>query len=157
MSKLCNASLACATLITLTYASADAAEMKVSGTMTQVIVSNEAEKLADGRTLLRLHDKGVVEVSDPKSPVHLAKQDCFYTVLLDAQGSVADGGGYCSVIDKDNDGFLSWWHFSSGGSVWNVYHGNGKYAGMNGSGTTKPLVNFPDRYTIAYEGTLTMK
>lgn len=143
----------CALFASATYA----AEMKVSGTVTHVFVSNEAEKLSDGRTLLRLHTKGVIEASDPKSPAHLAKEDCFNTVLLDPQGNIADGGGHCNIIDKDNDGYLLWWHFAQNGSVWNVFHGTGKFMGMSGGGTAKPLVNFADRYTLAYEGTLTMK
>ena len=70
----------CALMAATTYA----AELKVSGTVTHIIVSNESQQLNDGRTLLHLHDKGVVEANDPKSPFHLAKEDCFYTVILDA-------------------------------------------------------------------------
>jgi hypothetical protein len=159
MSAAFAAGIICALTATTTYA----AELKTSGTATHVIVSNESHKLNDGRTILYLHDKGVVEDNDPKSPFHLALEDCFATLILGwDKGNVADGGGYCNDFDKDGDGYLLWWHFTPGGSKsrgskWSVYHGTGKFEGMSGGGTSKTIVNFPDRYTVTYEGTLTMK
>ena len=149
--------LAAGAIFALMETGAHAVEVKVSGTDTHVIVSNESQPLNDGRTLLTIHDKGVIETSDPQSPFHLAKEDCFYSVILDAKGGIADGGGYCIVFDEDFDGYWLSWNFTPNGSAWTIYHGTGKFEGMTGGGTSKPLVNFADRYTLAYEATLTMK
>jgi hypothetical protein len=47
-------------LIVASAMAVHAAEIKVSGTVTYVTVSEDSTKLNDGRTVTRLHDKGVV-------------------------------------------------------------------------------------------------
>lgn len=143
--------------VTLSATALHAAEVKVNGTISYVIVSNQSEKLADGRALLRLHDKGVVNAADQASPFHLLSQDCYETILLDASGNISHGGGHCVSFDKAGDSYWNWWHFTESGSKWDVYHGTGKFAGMTGGGTCKPTVNFPDRYTLVCDGTVVMK
>lgn len=136
---------------------AHAAEVKVSGTAAHVIITKDTEKLADGRTLVRVHDKGTVQADDPKSPLNLAARDCYGTMILDAAGNFADGGGFCQTIDKDHDTYWNTWNPSPKGPQWTVYHGAGKYEGMTGGGYMKFLVDDGDRYIISYEGTVTMK
>jgi hypothetical protein len=142
----------------LTAATTHAAELKVSGTVVHVIVSNESQKLDDGRTILHVRDKGIVEANDPKSPLHLTWRDCSGTLIMDTKGNFVDGGGHCENFDKSGDGYWNTWNLvPEGGNKWSVYHGTGKFEGMSGGGTSKVIANFPDRYAISYEGTLTMK
>jgi hypothetical protein len=141
----------------LTAATAHAAELKVSGTVVHVIVSSESQKLDDGRTILHVHDKAIVEANDPKSPLHLMSRDCSGTLIMDAKGNFVDGGGHCENFDKSGDGYWNTWTSTPEGNKWSVYHGTGKFEGMSGGGTSKVIANFPDRYVITYEGTLTMK
>lgn len=158
-----NAVFSAGAICALTAATTQAAELKVSGTVVHVIDSNDAidshasQKLDDGRTILHVHDKAIVEASDPKSPLHLTSRDCSGTLILDAKGNFVDGAGHCVNFDKSGDGYWNTWTTSPEGNIWRVYHGTGKFEGMSGGGTSKVIANFPDRYIISYEGTLTMK
>ena len=157
-SRTTSAAFAAGAICALTAATTHAAEFKVSGTVVHVIVSNESQQLADGRTILHAHDKSIVVANDPKSPLHLAWRDCFGTLIMDSKGNFVDGGGYCDNFDQSGDAYWNTWNVApEGGNKWSVYHGTGKFEGMSGGGTSKFIVNFPDRYAITYEGTLTMK
>jgi hypothetical protein len=159
MSKLrtTSAAFAAGAICALTAASTHAAELKVSGTVVHVIVSSESQKLDDGRTILHVHDKGIVEANDSKSPLHLTSRDCSGTLILDAKGNFVDGAGHCVNFDKSGDGYWNTWTSTPDHNIWSVYHGTGKFEGMSGGGTSKSIANLPDRYAITYEGTLTMK
>jgi hypothetical protein len=154
-----SAVFAAGAICALTATTTNAAELKVSGTVAHVIVSSESQKLDDGRTILHVHvDKGIVEANDPKSPLHLTWRDCSGTLIMDAKGNFVDGAGHCENFDKSGDGYWNTWNLvPEGGNKWSVYHGTGKFEGMSGGGTSKVIANFPDRYVISYEGTLTMK
>jgi hypothetical protein len=157
-SRTASIAVAVGAISALTAASSHAAELKVSGTAVHVIVSSDSQKLSDGRTLLHVHDKAIIEASDPKSPLHLDWRDCFGTLIMDAKGDFVDGAGFCETFDKsNNDGYWSTWSFAPEGARWNSYHGAGKFEGVSGSGTAKFIANFPDRYIVTFEGTLTMK
>jgi hypothetical protein len=157
-SRTTSAAFAAGAICALTAATAHAAELKVSGTVVHVIVSVESQKLNDGRTILHVHsDKGLVEANDAKSPLHLTSRDCSGTLILDTQGNIVDGAGHCENLDKSGDGYWNTWTSAPGGNKWSVYHGTGKFEGMSGGGTSKIIANFPDRYAITYEGTLTIK
>ena len=136
---------------------ANAADVKVTGTVTYVIVSEESTKLSDGRTIMHSHDKGVVISDDPQSPIHLALEDCFDTVVLGADGSLESGAGYCDTFDKDGDGYWFTWTATETGTLWNVYHGTGKYEGMTGGGSSTTELMLPDRFSVTFEGTVTTK
>lgn len=109
-----------------------AAEIKVNGTVTYVTVTEESTKLNDGRTVTRLHDKGVVLDKNTASPLHLAVQDCFATMIVASDGKFIDGAGYCDTLDKDGHAFWLRWTGTDAGSKWEVYHGTGKYEGITG-------------------------
>src|SRR5215207_7431660 len=92
-----------AMLVVASAMAVHAAEIKVSGTVTYVTVSEVSTKLNDGRSVTRLHDKGVVFDKNTASPLHLALQDCFATVILASDGKFIDGAGYCDNFDKDGN------------------------------------------------------
>jgi hypothetical protein len=133
-----------------------AAEIKASGTGTYAITSAEETKLPDGSTMLRFHQKGVLVDKDPTSPFNLNAQDCDGVVIIASDGKSASGAGSCDAVDKDGDRWWLWW-VEKEGNPWGVTYGTGKFAGMTGGGTTKAILNLPDRSTITYEGTVNMK
>jgi hypothetical protein len=134
-----------------------AAEINVSGTVTYVTVSQDSTKLSNGGSVLRLHDKGIVRTDDANSPINGAMEDCFDTVVLGADGSPVDGAGYCDTFDKDGDGYWFSWVGTPTGTDWTVYHGNGKFDGITGSGTGTTDFMLDDRFAITFKGKLTMK
>jgi hypothetical protein len=138
-------------------AQAQAAEIKVGGTVTYAYTSAEESKLPDGSTIGRVHAKGVIVDKDPKSPLNLNAQDCdgFGVITADGKGP-PPGAGSCDAVDKDGDRWAMWW-VEKDGNRWGVTYGTGKFAGMTGGGTTKAILDLPDRQTITFEGTLTMK
>jgi hypothetical protein len=137
---------------------AQAAEVKVDATITLVTVSNETSTLNDGRTVMRIHQKGIIRASDPTSPFNLSPQDCFGTLVVAKEGSAFEGAGSCDAIDKDGDIWWLWWSDSKAGSPWSVIRGTGKYEGMTGGGTTVTDVQLPDgRSSITVTGTITLK
>jgi len=153
------ASILAASLVCLWVGSAaTAAEMKGSGTLVFVPVSQEATKLASGSTLVNSTIKGVMRDNDASSPLSLVAQDCTATVLVSADGQSQTGGGHCTATDKDGD---AWWlsfMLTASGSNWTVMGGSGKYEGMTGGGTTTVDAHFPDgRLAEHYEGTVTLK
>ena len=146
-----------ALLVVASANTVQASEIKVSGTVTYVTVSEDSTKLNDGRTVTRLRDKGVVLDRNAAGPLHLALQDCFSTVILSADGKFTDGAGHCDTFDKDGNAFWLRWTGTDEGSKWEVYHGTGKFEGITGGGTTLTQIRHPDRFNITYDGTLILK
>ena len=64
------------------HAPAQAADIKVNLTAVHVNMPSESEKLSDGRTLMHVHDKAIVEDADPNSPLNMATRDCFGTMIM---------------------------------------------------------------------------
>ena len=137
---------------------AQAAEVKVGATITFVTVSNETSTLSDGRTVMRLHQKGIIRASDADSPFNLSAQDCVGTIVMAKDGKSFQAAGSCDAIDKDSDIWWLWWSDSAAGSPWGVIRGTGKYEGMTGGGTTVTDVQFPDgSASITVRGTVVLK
>lgn len=104
----------------------------------------EFTEFPGGFTAMRQHLKGVIVSEDPMSPIHLNTQDCFSNHLLDSEGTFVAFTGHCVAIDGEGD---SWW-LSFRFSDWEVVGGSGKFAGMEGSGTTEIIGNYPDGRTV---------
>ena len=137
-------------------ADVQAAEIKDTGTSTNVNTSSEETKLPDGSTMFRFHSKGILVDNSPTSPLNLNTQDCDGVVIIAPDGKSAPGAGSCDSVDKDGDRWWMWW-VEKDGNHWGVNNGTGKFAGMTGGGTTTTILNLPDRQTFTYEGTINMK
>ena len=137
---------------------ATAEEMKVSGTLVYIPVSQQAAKQPDGSMLLNIAYKGVIRADAAASPLNLMAHDCRVTVSVSADGQSQTGGGHCTGIDSDGD---AWWlsfMTTAKGSEWTAMGGSGKYEGVTGEGTTTKDTEFPDgRLAEHFEGTLTLK
>lgn len=152
------AAAAAATVVFLTLAPAQAKEVKVSGTNTYVPTDSDVTPLTDEANLLRTQSRSVLVTDDPELPFHLSTQDCAGTYLLDANGQVDSGYGYCDVVDGDNDIWWLSWTTKGDDGTWTVMGGTGKYEGMTGEGTSKVLSQSADgRFALRWEGTANMK
>src|SRR5829696_4408623 len=118
-----------AMLVVASETAIHAAEVKVSGTVTYVTVSEVSTKLNDGRTVTRLHDKGVVLDKNTASPLHLSLQDCFATVIVAADGKFIDGAGYCDTFDKEGNAFWLRWTGTDAATKWEAYQFEAKTGG----------------------------
>jgi hypothetical protein len=130
-----------------------------SGTATYVPVKTKTTELPDGTMLQRVHSQSVVMADDPAAvPFHMSPQDCFGANHLDADGTMVVGRGYCDAMDRDGDVWWIWWTSSPTGGTWGFMGGTGKYAGIEGGGTTMPQGQTPDgRLVITWEGTWEME
>ncbi len=137
---------------------ADAEALKASGTTTYVPTSSDVTPLSEEANLLRTQSRSVLMADDPELPFHLSNQDCAGTYLLDANGQVDTGRGYCDVIDGDSDIWWLSWTTKGDDGTWEVMGGTGKYDGMTGSGTSKVLSQAADgRFVVRWEGTWELK
>jgi hypothetical protein len=144
-------------ILAVGVASTRAGEIKVDITAVHVVMPSESDKLSDGRTMMHVHDKAIVQAADPNSPLNLASRNCYGTMIMDAKGNPVDGAGYCETIDKANDTYWLTWNMAPGGIAWKAFHGTGKYEGVTGGGDTKVIAWYADRYVISSEGTLMVK
>ena len=109
-------------------------------TVTYVAEWQEFTEFPGGFTAMRVHLKGVILSDDPMSPIHLNTQDCFGNDILDSEGNFAANTGLCVAVDGEGDTWVLSYEFSD----WVVIGGTGKFAGMEGSGTTEIIGNYPD-------------
>ena len=131
--------------------------MTGGGTLTFGQNSPEIVELADGRSLLRTSNSGVYVADDPTGPFHLATQDCRGTVVIGTDDSPPINRGYCDCVDADGDvWWISYTNNLDTGS-WRILGGTGKFAGMEGGGSTEFLLNLPDgRLVLRWDGSWEM-
>ncbi len=146
------------TLIGLSSSELHGQAMRGSGTVTYVPDAMEMVELSDGTMLQRSYLRGVVLASDPSVPFHLSAQDCPGSSIVSAEGQVISGYGYCEGTDRDGDMWWIWWKNSPTENTWGFMGGRGKYAGIEGGGTTAVQSQYPDgRLVISWNGSWRMK
>ena len=145
ISRLQGIAVAAVLAVSLPLLPAHAKSLKASGTSSYVPVNSDVTPLSEEANLLRTQSRAILMADDPTLPFHLSNQDCAGTYLLDANGQVDTGRGYCDIIDADD-------------GTWEVMGGTGKYEGMTGTGTSKVLSQATDgRFAVRWEGTWEMK
>ena len=137
---------------------ANAQERPTSGYAVYVPSHADDVTLADGHTLSNSIIRGVLIEDDPESPLHLVSQDCTGTDLLGSDGSPLRSVGSCTGIDADGDLYHVSYLNTTEQRPWRFTGGTGKFAGIEGGGTTEVVALGPDgRVTIRYEGTMTLR
>ena len=120
-----------------------------SGTMSRL--SLDRTDLADGQFLLRERVAGVIRTDDENSPLHLNSEDCLFTTVHAADGTLRQGRALCDFVHTDGD---VWWltgDLKMG--TWQITGGTGKYEHMTGGGTFAFQVQFPDgRSSFRFDG-----
>lgn len=137
-----------------------AKEVKGSGTGSYVQISAEETPLANGGKVVHTIAKGTLICDDPANSMHLATQDVAGTFVYNADGDMIKGTGYADGVDLDGDTWTLQWNLVDdfSGNNWVHIDGTGKYAGIQGSGSTVNLVIHSDgRQVIRWEGVWTMK
>ena len=109
-------------------------------TVTYAAEWQEFTEFPGGFTAMRDHLKGVILSEDPMSPIHLNTQDCFGNNILDSEGNFVAFTGHCVAVDAEGDTWVLSYEFSD----WVVIGGTGKFAGMEGRGTTEIISTYPD-------------
>jgi hypothetical protein len=109
--------------------------------------------LPDGRKLVHTTLRGVLIEDDPKSPIHLLSQDCAGTDLIGSDGTPQQIGGACAAIDSDGDIMRISYLNTPPNGTWHYTGGTGKFAGVEGGGTSEVIALGPDgRFTLRYQG-----
>ncbi len=130
-----------------------AAEVKASGSGTYVTVTSESVPRADGTTMVRSHSKGLILENAPTGSLHLSGQDCYGADIIAAGGVLVEGWGACDAVDRDGDIWSIWYRSSGNGGSWGFLGGTGKFAGIEGGGTTETLIATADgRLAIRWQG-----
>jgi hypothetical protein len=135
------------------------ADYQASGTATFTTVDSDAVTFGSGAVKQRIRLKGVILADDPTNPLHLSAQDCGGSVVVAADGTAVNGGGYCEATDKDGDvWWLSWADYDGNGNTWTILGGTGKYEGISGGGTITAMMQSADgRLVNRWQGSWTMK
>ena len=134
-----------------------AQEMQVEGYGVYVPGDTDDIALADGGTLSSGRLRGVLIEEDMGSPLHLISQTCAATDVFGSDASHVQSVGGCTAVDADGDLYYVSFHNTPEGGMWRFIGGTGKFAGVEGGGTTENVAFGPDgRVTIRYEGTMTL-
>jgi len=151
----------------LSIATSEAAETKVSGSITYEVIYHNETKLDDGRVISRDHMRGMVDDHDDGSPIDGSTHDCFGAIVFAPDGKTfQEGHGYCDGVDKDGDvWWLSWSTDGPGESIWSITGGTGKFEGASGTGKTSFRMDEfsvaagaqPHRLPNDYEGVMTLR
>jgi len=138
-------------------AEAQAQEMSAEGYAAYMQTGVTTTALEEGRTRVDQTLDGYVMTDDPANPFHLMAQDCAGTNLVDADGTLVRGSGYCAARDTDGDMYWIWYWNSPSGSEWGLMGGTGKFEGIAGGGTSEAVAADPDgRFVVRWEGSWTM-
>jgi len=100
--------------------------------------------LPNGGRVVEAASGGFNIMGDTSDPLHMSNMDCNGTTEFDADGNTVQGGGFCSMADKDHDALWLWWAIDADGGTWAVFAGTGKYEGATGTGTWEYGEMWPD-------------
>ena len=130
--------------ILLLPAGAHAQAIQASGHVAMMPVATETIDLANGGSILRQTFAGVTIADDHDSVFHLTNQNCAFTTVLAADGTVTVSNGFCDAIDSDRDVYSAWGHADAQGGNWRIIPGTGKFSDIAGGGTYSTAVSWPD-------------
>ena len=91
--------------------------------------------LPDGGRVVEAAASGFSIMGDTSDPLHMSNHDCQGTTVFDAEGNTVQGGGFCTMADKDHEAVWIWYAEDTDGGTWGVIAGTGKYEGATGGGT----------------------
>ena len=148
-------SLAAAGAISLPAA---AAEVAGSGTVTYIFRHLGDRPIAGGNALGQDHLKAIILADDPTNPLNMTEHDCLGGSIIGPNGDTGNGAGYCDGIDKDGDVYFIWYRNDGADRRWGFLGGTGKFAGVDGGGTTEVVGGTPDgRVVVKWQGKWTMQ
>ena len=114
--------------------------------------------LPDGGRVEDAALSGFTIMGDTSDPLHMSSHDCQGRTVFDADGNTVQGGGFCTMGDKDHEVVWIWWAEDADGRTWGVIAGTGKYKGATGSGTWDPTKVWPSgKVEEAWRGEIILK
>ena len=135
-----------------------AQQRSISGHATYISTGAESIELVEGRTLGKTSSSAVLFEDDPQSPLHLMSQDCSGTNLIGSNGTLIQSVGSCFAVDSDGDIFWISFVNPPEGGTWRYTAGTGKFAGIEGGGTSEVIaIGHDGQLTIRYEGQIIMR
>lgn len=126
---------------------------KITGHDLMVPITVDSAKLANGMTVRHTNQKGFTTGNEPGNPFDGACQDCFFSDVLAADGSVVSSTAHCQGVDRDGDT----WSVVTGAKegTWVFVGGTGKFKGIEGGGTYKIDKEWPDGRALgSWEGSI---
>ena len=114
--------------------------------------------LPNGGRVVETVSSGFTLMGDTGDPLHMSSLDCDGTTEFDADGNIVQGGGFCTLTDKDHDAYWTWWAMDADGGTWGVFAGTGKYEGATGGGTWEVSEEWPDgKFENIWRGEIILK
>ena len=95
-----------------------------------------------GKTVVRNSQQGFSLADDPQDPLHMISFDCTGITAMSASGQMSHG--HCDGVSLEGDTYSLWWRGDETGGDWGFIAGTGKYSGINGGGTYRPVASWPD-------------
>ena len=115
------------------------AGQKVSFDGTQYYtVNSDSIQLEDGHSYILVKAWAIHAARDVTAPVHLTRLECVGAFDVRRDNSF-EASGYCNHWDRDGHKWVGhWWNNSKMDAArYEVFTGDGKYAGATGGGTSK--------------------
>jgi hypothetical protein len=121
------------------------------------VAMNEFDR-PDGGHVVESAASGFTIMGDTSDSLHMSNTKCDGTTQYDADGNVVQGGGFCTLADKDHEAIWTWWAMDADGGTWGVIAGTGKYEGATGSGTWEFGERWPDgKFEDIWRGEINLK
>ncbi len=113
------------------------------GTWANHNTSVSTVELPGGGSVTVQHTKQSHAAEDPNHPLDNTQADCVGVFRTDAAGTVTSASGSCFVIDGNGDRTSFWWRQDESQTEscpvacgsWGYFAGDGRYAGISGTGT----------------------
>lgn len=129
--------LAWAPLVSL--AQSNSYELKLCSVTESTVIDRAGET-----TVLAGHIRGLSDSVPPGGPFDRMTYEC--RSVINASKTAVEFSGRCSFVDTDGHKALGTFAGNPKGWTWTFLAGTGKWEGIEGGGTTKPLAQYP-RYS----------
>ncbi len=128
-------------------------------------ITEDVQGLPDGSSVILSHYHQNAFAEDTSHPIDNTSATCVGLIKLNADGSPKSGNGSCFSTDADGDGASFWWRQTAGGTAscpdicgeWGYFDGDGKFAGIKGTGTWQRTTLFPDGSSGTWTGSYTLR
>jgi hypothetical protein len=111
-------------------------DLKLCSTSEATVIDN-----ADGTTILASHIRGLSDSMTPGGAFDNQTYEC--RSVVNASKTSVEFTGRCTFVDADGHKALGAFSGTPKVWTWKFLSGTGKYAGIEGGGTTKPLKQYP--------------
>jgi len=96
---------------------------------------------AGDTTILATHGRGISDSNTPGGAFDRQTYEC--RGVMDASKAAVEFTGRCTFVDMDGHKALGTYAGNPTGWTWKFLSGTGKYEGIEGGGTTKPIKQYP--------------